>query len=56
MLRLAEASALEVIGSERASSVAAEANEALSALGLGETAWRVAFAVAATGVDLATSR
>ncbi|MEY2424165.1 MAG: hypothetical protein QOI95_4232 [Acidimicrobiaceae bacterium] len=52
LLRLAEGTALEVTGDRRASSVAAAASDELEALGLGDTAWRVAFAVAASGVDL----
>jgi len=52
MLRLAEATALRSLGDARASSVQTRADEALDALGLSETAWRVAFSVAASGVDL----
>jgi ATP/maltotriose-dependent transcriptional regulator MalT len=50
---LAEASALEVMGDERAPAVMAAADHELDRFGLGETAWRVAFSVAASGVDLA---
>jgi tetratricopeptide (TPR) repeat protein len=52
LLRLAEGSALEVVGDRRASAVSASADEELELLGLSDTAWRVAFSVAASGVDL----
>jgi tetratricopeptide (TPR) repeat protein len=52
LLKLAEGSALEVIGDRRASVVTAAADSELEALGLSDTAWRVAFSVAASGVDL----
>ena len=54
LLRLAEGSALEVVGDRRASAVSAAADNDLEALGLSDTAWRVAFSVAASGVDLVT--
>jgi tetratricopeptide (TPR) repeat protein len=56
LLRLAESSALEAIGDPRATAVAAGADSGLEALGLGNTAWRVAFSVAASGVDLVSPR
>jgi tetratricopeptide (TPR) repeat protein len=52
LLKLAEASALEAVGDRRSAIVRAAADEELDALGLGDTAWRVAFSVAASGVDL----
>ena len=52
LLRLAEASALGAVGDRRASVVAAAADSDLESLGLSDTAWRVAFSVAASGVDL----
>jgi tetratricopeptide (TPR) repeat protein len=52
LMRLAEASALEVIGDERAQAVMAAADHELDSFGLGDTAWRVAFSVAGSGVDL----
>ena len=52
MLRLAESAALQSLGDPRADVVLARADDALDALGLGDTAWRVAFSVAASGVDL----
>ena len=52
LLRLAEGSALEVVGDGRASAVSASADQELELLGLSDTAWRVAFSVAASGVDL----
>jgi tetratricopeptide (TPR) repeat protein len=56
LLRLAEGSALEVVGDRRASAVSAAADSALESLGLSDTAWRVAFSVAASGVDLVAPR
>ena len=52
LLRLAEGSALGALGDRRAEIVAASAESDLEALGLSDTAWRTAFAVAASGVDL----
>jgi len=46
---LAEASALEVLGDERAARVLAAADSALDSFGLGDTGWRVAFSTAAHG-------
>jgi tetratricopeptide (TPR) repeat protein len=56
LLRLAESSALEAVGDPRASAVSATADNELAALGLSSTAWRVAFSVAASGVDLVSPR
>jgi tetratricopeptide (TPR) repeat protein len=55
LVRLAEGSALDVVGDRRASIVSAAADADLEALGLSDTAWRVAFSVAASGVDLVPS-
>src|SRR5439155_291691 len=52
LLRLAEGSALEVLGDDRAAAVKATADHELDVFGLGDTAWRTAFSVAASGVDL----
>jgi class 3 adenylate cyclase/tetratricopeptide (TPR) repeat protein len=52
LLRLAEASALEAVGDERAAMVGDDADTELDQLGLGDTSWRTAFTAAATGVDL----
>jgi class 3 adenylate cyclase/tetratricopeptide (TPR) repeat protein len=52
LLRLAEASALVALGDPRADTFAAAADETLASLGLSDTAWRVAFSAAASGVDL----
>ena len=56
LLKLAEASALHVLGDDRGITVAAAADDALDALGLGDTAWRVAFSIAASGAATANSR
>ncbi|MEY2453215.1 MAG: hypothetical protein QOD92_2789 [Acidimicrobiaceae bacterium] len=52
LLKLAEGSALQAVGDRRAATVRAVADDELQALGLSDTAWRVAFEVAASGVDL----
>ncbi|MEY2448889.1 MAG: hypothetical protein QOH79_2365, partial [Acidimicrobiaceae bacterium] len=52
LLKLAEGSALEAVGDRRAAAVRSGADDDLDALGLSDTAWRVAFSVAASGVDL----
>ena len=49
LLKLAEASALDVLGDERAATVLAAADSALEAFGLRDTGWRVAFSTAANG-------
>jgi tetratricopeptide (TPR) repeat protein len=51
LLRLAEATALEAVGDERAEAIREAADHDLDGFGLGETAWRVAYAAAA-GRDL----
>jgi hypothetical protein len=51
LLRLAEATALDVLGDERADSLRAAADHDLDGFGLGDTAWRVVYAAAA-GRDL----
>ena len=56
LVKLAEASALQVLGDERAAGLAAAADDELDALGLGDTAWRVAFSAAASGAAAAISR
>ena len=56
LVRLAEATALHVLGDDRAVAAAAEADRELDALGISDTEWRVAFATAATGAATANSR
>ena len=56
LLKLAEASALQALGDDRAVSVVALADDELDAIRLGDTAWRVAFSIAATGAATANSR
>ena len=48
LVRLAEAEVLTVIGDDRAGAVADEADRRLDAIGLGDTAWRRAFTLAAS--------
>ena len=52
LVRLAEATALRAVGDRRAAAVAAAADEALDAIGLSDTAWRLAFSAAAAGADV----
>jgi len=55
LLTLSEASALEVLEDDRATTVQLEADAALDALGLGDTAWRVAYTIAANGENLTSA-
>ena len=49
LLKLSEASALHVLGDDRAATVLAVADADLDALGLSDTGWRVAYSTAASG-------
>jgi tetratricopeptide (TPR) repeat protein len=49
LLKLSEASALQVLGDDRAATVLAVADADLDALGLSDTGWRVAYSTAANG-------
>ena len=55
LLQLSEASALQALGDDRATTVQLEADAALDALGLGDTAWRVAYTIAANGENLTSA-